>query len=80
MKNGIDYTKYHDGYHGGFCAKNDQVLEVGKKKNCAFFGAASPLKHCLLYRGRAERARGKKSGLFQRPQIEFKQVVSQLGI
>ena len=36
MKNGIDYTKYHDGYHGGFCAKNDQVLEVGKKKTVPF--------------------------------------------
>ena len=36
MKNGIDYTNYHDGYHGGFCAKNDQVLEVGKKKAVPF--------------------------------------------
>ena len=61
------------------------VLKVTKfwkmeRKKLSLFGAPSPLKHCILYRGRAERARGKKSGLFQWPQTELKQVVSQLGI
>ena len=41
------------------------VLKVTKfwkmeRKKLSLFGAPSPLKHCILYRGRAERARGKK--------------------